>query len=1159
MFLEKREMLAHLPLENALVFLIQIVKHYKSMKKRCEIYLPKRFSEVKKLFLIMRLTAILILVFSFSTMASVYSQSTKLSVYYENTTLVAIFDKLSEQSEFQFVYNDEEVAVVKNVTVDFKNATVEEILSKVLSNYDLDYKVVNNVVVITPAPGKRENESEQSRQENNVNVLGKIVDEAGEPLPGATIRLKGTNVGTTTDKNGNYTLRGSFEGEPVLEISFIGFVSQEIAVDGRQVINITLKQDLQDVSEVVVTGVFTRKANTYTGAVTSIKREELLKMSTQNVLSGLANLDPSFVKVENLTAGSDPNATSTYQMRGTSSISQNFQSQYENDPNQPLFILDGFETGIEKVKDLDINMIESITLLKDATAKAIYGSKGANGVVVVETRRPEGGKLRITYNGGVSLEMPDITSYDMANAAEKLETERLAGLYLSDNAVTQLSLNKTYSNKMLEVLRGVNTDWMAQPLHTGIGQKHSLYIDGGDKTMLYGVDLFYNNVAGAMKGSDRETFAGGITLTYRKKNFLLRNRLAITYNESNNSPYGNFGLYAQMNPYSRLYDENGNIVQSYDYSGTLEPNPIWNTTINTTDRSTYTDITNNLYGEWTIQQGLKVIGRLGISSKEARSDVFKPASHTDFLNYTDVLRKGSYAQTNGRTHFINGDLGLSYSVVKGKHLLFTNGQLNFASNSYDRVRLDAEGFPNDHMDHVIFAAQYAEGEKPTGAEGISHSAGALLSANYSYDERYLFDANYRLSGSSEYGSNKRWGTFWSLGAGWNIHKEAFLKNNSAVNLLKLRFSMGYTGSQGFNTYEALSTVRYYTNSVYYGNIGSYLVSLANPDLRWQSKYDQSIGLDFGLLKNRISGRFDYYVANTEDMLTDVTLPSSTGFGYYRANLGKTQNKGVEANLNIRAYQSSSNRDFLNFYMSVAHNKNKLQKISNNLKAFNDKQDENKGGDETADNYDNITTPSVRYIEGQSINTIWAVQSLGIDPQNGKEIYLKKDGTTTYEWDAKDQIAAGDGMPSVTGNLGISSEISNIGCNISFYYRLGGQIYNTTLVDKVENANLIYNVDRRVFNDRWKQEGDIARFKAITDKTYTRPTTRFVEDNNTLTLSTVNIYYDFRENGIVKNSFLQQLRASVNLNDIFVISSVKTERGTSYPFARNATFTIQATF
>ncbi|WP_363320267.1 hypothetical protein [Plebeiibacterium marinum] len=611
-----------------------------------------------------------------------------------------------------------------------------------------------------------------------------------------------------------------------------------------------------------------------------------------------------------------------------------------------------------------------------------------------------------------------------------------------------------------------------------------------------------------------------------------------------------------MNPYSRIYDDNGQLIQSYNYNGTFEPNPIWNTTINTKDVSEYTDLSNYFYGEWKIKPQLKLVGRLGITAKDYQTDIFYPASHTNFINETNVYQKGSYNQTTGKSLYTSGDLGINYSFMKGSHLFFMNGQVNFNNTKYDRVSLSAEGFPNDQMDHVIFAIQYADGGKPSGSEGISHSAGGLASLNYSFDERYLFDANYRLTGSSEYGSNQRWGTFWSVGAGWNIHKEKFFEGSSFINQLKLRFSTGYTGSQGFNTYEALSTVRYYTSEAYYGRIGSYLVSMANPNLRWQSKYDSSVGVDFSLANKRVNGRFDYYVANTESMLTDVTLPASTGFNYYRANLGKTENKGIEANLNVRVYQKDNN--YVNVYASAAHNKNKLKEISNSLQAFNNEQDEEKSQESSASK-ESITTPSVRYIEGESINTIWAVKSLGIDPQNGKEIYMKKDGSVTYEWDADDQIAAGDAMPSVTGTFGISSEIKNIGCNVAFYYRLGGQIYNSTLVDKVENANLAYNVDKRVYTDRWQKAGDMALYKAISNTSYTRPTTRFVEDYNTLTLSSVNLYYDFRNTSLVKKSFLQQLRFSVNMNDLFVISSVKTERGTDYPFARNATFSIQATF
>ncbi len=669
-----------------------------------------------------------------------------------------------------------------------------------------------------------------------------------------------------------------------------------------------------------------------------------------------------------------------------------------------------------------------------------------------------------------------------------------------------------------------------------------------------------------MKGSDRNVFSGGITLSYKMNNFQFRNKLSVTYNSANESPWGDFSDYAKMNPYSRIYDNNGQLIQTFNYtamSGSIESqsNPIWNSMINTKNISRYTDITNNFYAEWEVSKSLKLTGRFGITTIGSQSDNFKPASHTSFVSYTgdDIYRKGSYTQQNGHADYYSGDLGANYSLTKGKSVLFFNGQLNISSNSYDQTVLDAEGFPNDNMDHIIFATQYAKDGKPTGSEGISRSVGGILSANYSYDNRYLFDANYRITGSSEFGANNRWGSFWSAGCGWNMHEEGFLKNNRYINRLKLRLSTGYTGSQGFNTYQALATVKYFTTTSYNGNIGSYLVGLANPDLQWQKKYDQNIGADFNLLDNRLNGRFDYYISTTTSMLTDVTVPQSTGFDTYRENLGETQNKGFEAYLSYKVWEDKKSRSFINVYASVAHNVNKVSKISESLRKYNSDQDEIKDGEDNSSYKDQQTTPSIRYEEGQSLNAIWAVRSLGIDPANGKEIYVKKNGEITYEYSSADQVVCGDLLPKYNGNFGISSEIYNIGINLSFSYRLGGQIYNQTLVNKVENADIKYNVDRRVFTDRWQQAGDYALYKSIRDLSYTRPTSRFVEDYNILSLSSINISYDFRDSKLVKNSFLQRLKLQFYANDLLNISSVKIERGTDYPFARNFTFSLQATF
>jgi len=991
-------------------------------------------------------------------------------------------------------------------------------------------------------------------QHGNRTIFGIVKDETGEPLPGASVSIKKLKTidavqSVATDVNGHFQLTFPSNIREII-VSYIGYKSRIITLNNNNKYEIVLASDTRMIDEVVVTGLFTRKANTFTGAVSTLRGDDLRRLGNQNVLQSLKNLDPSFLQIENLSSGSNPNSLPEFQLRGSSTVSS-IQGEYASNANQPLFILDGFETELTKILDLDMNQIESLTILKDATAKAIYGSKAANGVIVIETKRPAAGRMKVAYNGNINIETPDLSSYKLCNATEKLQVEKMAGLFTSENSESQINLDQTYSAKLREVLAGVDTDWMAQPVHTGIGQKHSINLEGGDTSMLYGVDLSYNKITGVMKGSNRSTFSGGITLSYRLKKLIFRNKLSVDYNSNNDSPWGTFDKYCQMNPYSRIYDQNGRLIKSYSYTNNKNIdanyyNPIYNSTLNCIFNNTYTNITNNFYIEYQLKENLKLTGRFGIVRKTTTEDTFKPANHTDFIDYTDAYRKGSYRKSNGVYTDINADAGVNYSAQLKKHLFFFNSQINMSNNVYSTAIMTAEGFPNDKMDDITFGVQYEKNGKPTGTEGISRSCGGLVSFNYSYDDRYLFDANYRLTGSSETGSRHRWGSFWSLGTGWNIHNESFLKHCTIINRLKLRGSFGYTGSQGFSSYDAMPTFVYYSDASYNGMIGSYVKGLANPYLKWQQKYDTNIGMDIVLWKSRINGRFDYYISDTKGMITNVTVPLTTGFSTYVANLGETENKGYEAYLNLNVLQKG--RNFMNIYGSLAHNTNKLKKISNSLRAWNEKKDAKM-----------TSLPAVKYYEGYSMNAIWAVKSLGIDPQNGKEIYLKKDGSVTYTYNTADQIVCGDTQPKFNGNIGANGEFKGFGFSITANYRWGGQIYNQTLVDKVENAQLQYNVDRRVFTDRWQKTGDNARFKAITDQTTTYPTSRFVEDYNTFTLSSLSVYYDFYNCTFMKKCFLERLKVAIYTNDLFVISSVKTERGTSYPFARTFSLSVQATF
>lgn len=1062
----------------------------------------------------------------------------------QEVTMKAFVGELQRQTGYAFFYKEDVAGAVEPVTVSVKDADLFAVLEEVLGRKGCTFALEGETVVI------RKRVEPQGVEE--MTVRGTVADRQGTSLPGVTVMVKGTTLGTSTDADGHFELSLPRQEGVSLLFSFIGMKSQEVAYAGQEELRVVMEEEVTEMDEVVVTGMFTRKANSYTGSVSTIKGKELRTMGNTNILASLKNIDPSFMMVENLAAGSDPNALPDFQMRGQTGFTE-VTSEYQDNPNQPLFILNGFETTLTKILDLDMNLVESVTLLKDATAKAIYGAKAANGVVVIETRRPEKGQMRVTYTGSVDIEAPDLSSYDLCNAAEKLEAERLAGFYTSESAVGQIQYDELYARMKQRIDAGVDTYWLNKPLRVGVGQKHSLYMEGGDDYMLYGIDLSYNHVAGVMKDSKRTTLSGGVTLSYRYKNLLFRNQLSIDDNRSADSPYGDFSLYAQLNPYNAIEDEDGNMNETWS-NLVMETNYLRNGEIKTRFEDHYTQITENFYIEWQALESLRLTGRFGLTKKDSDSEDFKPAEHTDFLSgYSGdrVSLRGSYATEQRKDNSLSLDLGAAYSFSKGSHVLFANAQYSMSKQKYDYYNVQAEGIANENMDHISMALQYA-GTKPTGSEGITRDLGFILSLNYSFDDRYLLDVNYRLTGSSDFGADKRWGHFYSFGIGWNMHEERFLENAEWVERIKVRTSTGYTGSQGFSSYAAIPTLNYYQEG-YNGALGSYLLGLANPDLAWQKKYDTNVGADLSFLDGDLSARFDYYLSTTKGTITSVTTPPSMGFDSYTSNLGEVENKGWEAYLNWRFWKETESASYANFYVSAASNKNTLKEVARSLKAMNDETDAEYEEEST-----NTSVP-VRYEEGSSMSAIWVVKSLGIDPVTGREVFVKKDGTLTYDWSSSDYIDGGDTRPKVSGNFGVNAEYHGVGLTAGFTWNLGGQIYNTTLLDKVENADIHYNVDRRVFSDRWSTPGQEARFKNIADDSSTQPTSRFVEDYNTLTFSAFSLYYDFRECKFMQKCFLERLKASFYMNDVATLSSVKIERGTSYPFARTFSFSLQATF
>lgn len=778
-------------------------------------------------------------------------------------------------------------------------------------------------------------------------------------------------------------------------------------------------------------------------------------------------------------------------------------------------------------------------------------------MIVVETIQPEAGRIRVTYTGDLNIESPDLTSYDMCDAAEKLQVEMNAGRYTSSVPMYNQFLREQYNNVAANIARGVDTDWLAKPLRTGVGQKHNVYLEGGTEEMRYGVNVTYNNVAGVMKGSDRENISGNINLSYRYKNLLFRNSFTITSNRADNSPYGTFGNFISVNPYYSPYDENGNISKvlgsftpaGYGANSKIYYNPMYNATIGTKNFSKYTEYTENFYIEYRATDEWRFTGRFSYTHQNNTSEDFRPGDHTDFNEWTgaNFFKRGSYSITDGESSTLSADVTANWTKSWDMSMLIVNGAWSVNQTSYQTHGMTAWGFTNNHVDYITFAKQYADNGKPFGSEGKTRSMGFTGAANYAFDNRYLADVSIRYNGSSIFGSDNRWGTFWSAGLGWNAHNEAFLQNVEWINLLKIRGSYGLTGNQNFNPYQAKATYNFYSDIVYDNITGAYLMAIANDKLKWQQTADLNLGLDLQLF-NRLNLRGEWYQSKSKNALIALSLPTSTGFTSYMENLGNVENKGFEVTANLRLYQNKDS--YFSIMGNVAHNVNRITDINDALKNFNKENDSKTS-----------TSPILRYEEGQSMTAIWAVRSLGIDPANGRELFLKKDGkTTTYDYTTDDYVICGDANPKFHGNFGFNGEIKGFGLSTVFNYQLGGDYYNQTLVDRVENVDIANNVDRRVLTDTWNKVGDIALYKHINSTpSTTYATSRFVQKNNQLSLSTVNLYYDFKHNSWLRKAHIERLRLAFYMNDVFHVSSVKAERAFNYPYARSFSFSASITF
>lgn len=977
-----------------------------------------------------------------------------------------------------------------------------------------------------------------------ITIKGRITDDHDEPLPGANVLVKGTSIGTSADVDGNYSL--TFQRSPgkqdVLIYSFIGTESKEYNVSTSTRLNVQLKTSSLDA--VVVNGFYTQTKETFTGSATTISGDQLVAVSSTNLMQSLASLTPGMVLVENNVAGSNPNAVPSILIRGANTLITN---ESEEGVNNPLIVLDGVEISIQELYDLDMFDIERIDVLKDASATILYGEKGANGVIVVERKRSEEGKLRLNYNFVPRFSVPDLSSFNLCSPAEKLEVERLAGKYDSADG----SMDEAYDYKLQLVRKGVNPDWLHAPLRVPFSHTHSLALSSRGEKLEYRANANFGDTYGVMKGDNRRNLGVNFSLNYH-----LRNKLTLSYknsfslNRSVDSPYGSYAQYSRMNPYLPMTDEDGEYYKYYTFnpfstSGTKVSNPLYEATLSSFSKSQTQSWTNSLSGRWNITKELYVTGQANLGLSWSKADTYESPDMAKYEN-SKLADKGRYSLATGNGLSTDGKIVINYGKsldTKGSIFRISAGS-NIQYSRKQNASFIATGFIKDELSDLSFALSYPTGH-PSGSDKVSTGVGVFANANFSLWNRYFVDGSYRASGSSKFGSRNSFAPFWAFGAGWHLHNEKFIKDNLPwLNTFTFRYSMGYTGSVSFDYYQARTVYQYDSKYQYVSGIGALPKQMGNPDLKWQRTFNNNFGITAAFLDNRFNLSFDFYSNTTYDMLMPVTLPPSVGTSSMNVNFGQMNNKGLDLSVSGQIIRTKDL--FWSMTLTGGHVMDKIQKISDDI------------NDDIANPYDS-SKPKILLQEGGSQYDIFAMRSAGIDPATGKEIFIKKNGEYTYDYDEKERVAVGNTNPILQGSWMNTVRYKGFSVSIATSYTFGADYYNSTLQNKVENINAEYNVDRRVFTDRWKQPGDHTRFLGIGTSTSTSMySERFVEKRNELYISSIQVMYDFAPKAITRLG-LRKLAVGFGLSDIAHISTVKFERGTSYPYCRGINLIFRPTF
>lgn len=1076
----------------------------------------------RKLTKAMKLSLIFVIAGLMQVSATVYSQGTKFTFHVNNERVVDVLRDIEDQSEFRFFYQREQVDVERKIDLNVTDQTVEQILTQLFREQAVEFNVrQDNLILLKPVGTTDDMLLGIQNQQQGKTVTGIVTDEKGEPIPGATIVLKGTTTGTITDMDGNFTLSGVPE-DATLAFSFVGMKSLEVEVAGKSQFEIVLQQVFLDLDEVVVVGYGTQRKADITSAVSVVSAEAFdARPNTQfgNLIQGKS------AGVQVLTPSGKPSAGFSIRVRGTSSISAG---------SEPLYVVDGVPTS--DTRAINPADIESITILKDASSAAIYGAQGANGVVLITTKKGEMGEPKFEFSSYVGFS-------SVWKTLDVLNSEQYRDL------MTELGKNTDWTRYT------ENTDWQNEIFQNGQSQNYQFSVSGKNEKTSYYISGGWMEQQGAVRTSqmDRYNFKANLD---QKVNDWFSLGTNISYSQYSDVDVTDNQAVNQGGVILAMISTPPNIGIFND-DGTFTSNPFqdWENPVAFTDRADQgfksQRLLGNVYADVNFIPDLKFRSNLGLEYTNNVYDYFLDPFRSSY---------GRAKQGIGRneTHLTNYwifENTLNYSKSIDRHTFGALAGAVVQKYFWENSTVERIGFASDAIitPNAGSTVQVADANKAEKA-----NASFIGRVNYNYADKYLFTGNFRADGSSSFGPGKRWGYFPSFSVGWRISQEDFMQPFDFLSDLKLRAGWGMVGNDQIPGYAYLGRVGIGANYPIGGEIlpGNYPASIANNDLKWEATEQTNVGLDLAFLNSRISVTADAYIKNTSDLLLYVNPPRHTGFDTGLQNVGEMQNKGLEFQLTSHNFvdEFTWTTDF-----NISINRNEVKDVI--------------GQEIFSGNVAGRGEVSLSR-EGDPLGLFYGYVADGVDPQTGMMVYLNRNGEKVFEPGPDDRTIIGDPNPDFLYGMTNNFGYKNFNLSIFLQGSQGNDIFNATRIE-TEGMLDAKNQSRVVLN-RWREPGQMTDIpRAVADDTGNSIlSTRFVEDGSYLRVKAVTLSY-FVPKTIISRLNLSQVKLHVTGENLFTITNYSgfdpevNAFGTSniargidfgtYPQTRNLIFGVNVSF